>query len=423
MMTSFLSCFAFLKHFTFYYVMTDRSLLPLKSSAGSVLTSVKNSILLTLSRFDNSSSAWVIRLSTLRKPRTLISLFLASSAFYCFVIGRDRYTSVSEFVIQRAAPPQAVSSSVLAGGVLSPSVLSSLVDGQYLQVYLASPEVKNRLYVDPTLLEKKYKPSFPDIFSGLPSGSSSPSQLSFYRNQLQVSPQPLSGSVILRTVGFNAEQALTLNNSLIAQSRRFVNEVNQTINADQNLFAQKEVEFAEKQMKKSTQELESFQEEFGQLSVISEQTAVSSFITSLEARLVELKVEEASLRRQYQDPNAPEVAYIADQARELEKQISKERRKAVDNGSRDLNSLAIQESGLNADVLFASEALKAARLAAENSRRASQRQQKFVVMLSEPQLSVAPDQNWRWQAFLGSIGIIVVVWGVGGFILAAMKKA
>ena len=403
--------------------MTDRSLLPLKSSAGASLTSVKNTFQQTLSGFDNSSSAWQIRLSTLRKPRTLISLFLASSAFYCFVIGRDRYTSVSEFVIQQALPLEASSASVLAGAAAAPQVLTGLVDGQYLQVYLTSPDVKNRLYAEPTVLEKEYKPSFPDIFSGLPRGSSPPSQLSFYRNQVQVSPQPLSGSVILRTVGFNAEQALTLNKSLIAQSRRFVNEVNQVINSDQNLFARKEVELAEKQMKKATQELEVFQEKFGQLSVISEQEAVGSFIASLEARLVELKVEEASLRRQYQDPNAPEVAYIADQARELEKQISKERRKAVDNGSRDLNSLAIQESGLNADVLFASEALKAARLAADNSRRESVRQQKFVVMLSEPQLSVAPDQNWRWQAFLGSLGIIVVVWGVGGFILAAMKKA
>jgi capsular polysaccharide transport system permease protein len=44
-------------------------------------------------------------------------------------------------------------------------------------------------------------------------------------------------------------------------------------------------------------------------------------------------------------------------------------------------------------------------------------------MLSQPQLPASPDQNWRWQAFLGSIGIIVVGWGVGGFIAAAMKKA
>jgi capsular polysaccharide transport system permease protein len=171
---------------------------------------------------------------------------------------------------------------------------------------------------------------------------------------------------------------------------------------------EREIDLATKQLKQATEKLEIFQEQFGQLSVISEQEAVGSFIASLESRLVELKVEEASLRRQYQDPNAPEVSYVADQARELEKQISKERRKSVDNGSRDLNSLAIQESGLNADVLFASESLKAARLAADNSRRESQRQQKFVVMLSEPQLSVAPDQNWRWQGFLGSVGIIIL---------------
>ena len=182
--------------------MNDRSLLPLKSSAGSSLISVKNSILLMLSGFDNSSSAWKMRLLVLRKPRNIISLFLVSSAFYCFVIGRDRYTSVSEFVIQQALPPQAASASVLAGGSSAPQVLSGLVDGQYLQVYLASAEVKNRLYDDPKVLEKKYKPSFPDIFSGLPRGSSPPSQLSFYRNQIQVSPQPLSGSVILRTVSY-----------------------------------------------------------------------------------------------------------------------------------------------------------------------------------------------------------------------------
>jgi capsular polysaccharide transport system permease protein len=39
-----------------------------------------------------------------------------------------------------------------------------------------------------------------------------------------------------------------------------VNEVNQSINADQNLFAQKEVELAEKQLQESTRALEIFQE-------------------------------------------------------------------------------------------------------------------------------------------------------------------
>ena len=403
--------------------MANRSLTPLKSTAASSLGSVDKFIRLKLSTFDNSSNAWQGRLEILKKPRVLISLFLATSAFYCFVIGRDRYTSVSEFVIQQAAPLETSSASVLAGAAAAPQVLTSLVDGQYLQVYLASAEVKNRLFPNLVSLEKGYKQSFPDVFSGLSSGSSSPQQLSFYRKQIQISPQPLSGSVIIRTVGYGPEQAFSLNQSLILQSRRFVNEVNQSISADQNIFAQKEVKLAEKNLKEASRRLEIFQDRFGQLNVASEQAATTSFISELESRLVDLKVEEATLRRQYRDPNAPEVSFVADQARELEKQITKERQKSVSENGGDLNSLAIQESSLLSNVEFATESLKSARLAADNSRRESQRQLKFIVMLSQPQRPVAPDQNWRWQSFLGSIGIIVVAWGVGGFILAAMKEA
>ena len=403
--------------------MANRSLTPLKSTAASSLGSVDKFIRLKLSTFDNSSNAWQGRFEILKKPRVLISLFLATSAFYCFVIGRDRYTSVSEFVIQQAAPLETSSASVLAGAAAAPQVLTSLVDGQYLQVYLASAEVKNRLFPNLVSLEKGYKQSFPDVFSGLSSGSSSPQQLSFYRKQIQISPQPLSGSVIIRTVGYGPEQAFSLNQSLILQSRRFVNEVNQSISADHNIFAQKEVKLAEKNLKEASRRLEIFQDRFGQLNVASEQAATTSFISELESRLVDLKVEEATLRRQYRDPNAPEVSFVADQARELEKQITKERQKSVSENGGDLNSLAIQESSLLSNVEFATESLKSARLAADNSRRESQRQLKFIVMLSQPQRPVAPDQNWRWQSFLGSIGIIVVAWGVGGFILAAMKEA
>ena len=372
---------------------------------------------------DPSTQPWSERLKQLAKPQVLISLFLASSAVYCFVIGRNRYTSVSEFVIQQAAPLNTTGASVLAGAAAAPQVLTSLVDGQYLQVYLASADVKNRLYPNPKTLEQEYQKKLPDFFTGLSSNSSLPIQLDFYRKQLRVAPQPLSGSVIVTTSGFTPEQAFNLNKSLLVQSRRFVNEVNQSINADQNQFAQKEVKLAEQNLKKATRSLEQFQEKNGQLNAQNEQAAASSFISGLESRLVDLKVEEAALRRQYRDPNAPEVVFVADQVRELQSQIQAERNKAVSADGRDLNSLAIEEAGLRSDVDFASDALKSARLAADNSRRESKRQLKFVVMLSQPQLSVTPDQNWRWQAFLGSVGIIVVVWGVGGFLLTAMKKS
>ena len=372
---------------------------------------------------DQPSQVWRGRIERLARPRVLISAFLAASAFYCFVIGRDRYTATSEFVIQQALPLDGGSASVLSGASAAPNVLISLLDGQYLQVYLESSDVKNRLFADGKKFEQDYQPKFPDFRTGLPLNSSAPAQLNFYRKQLFVAPQPLTGTVILSTSGFTAEQAFNLNKDLLVQARRFVNEVNQSINADQNQFARKEVEIAENKLKEATGILEVFQEKHGNLSVGAEQSATSSFIAGLESQLVELKVEEAALRRQYRDPNAPEVSFIADQVGELQVQIRQERERAISENGRDLNTLALEETKLISDVEFARQALQSARLAVDNSRRESLRQFKFVVVLSQPQMPVSPDPNWRWQAFLASIGVVVVAWGVGGFVLNAMRKS
>ena len=75
------------------------------------------------------------------------------------------------------------------------------------------------------------------------------------------------------------------------------------------MFALKEVKIAEANLKQATKKLEAFQEKHGKLNVETEQAATSSFISVLESRLVDLKVEEAALRRQYRDPDAPEVSF------------------------------------------------------------------------------------------------------------------
>ena len=126
---------------------------------------------------DQFPPLWRERLAKVTTPRVLISAFLATSAFYCFVIGRDRYTAVSEFVIQQAAPLDGTSASVLAGAASSPQVLTSLVDGQYLQVYLESSDIKNSLFPDGKKLEQAYRPKLPDLWTGLYANSSAPKQL------------------------------------------------------------------------------------------------------------------------------------------------------------------------------------------------------------------------------------------------------
>ena len=324
-------------------------------------------------------------------------------------------------MIKQPQPPATATTTVL-GGLQSISVLSSLEDGRYLQVYLESNDVKESVFPDESAYLKSYSPAAPDVWSGLSNDANAQKQLSFFRNQLEVIPQELSGAIVLRTSAFSAQEAYRLNASLLEQAQRFVNDVNQSISADQQAFAEQQVIFAQKRLTTASDELEAFQDRYGQLNPLEEQSATTRFITGLESRLVDLKVEEASLRRQYRDPDAPEVAYVADQVAELERQIQDEREKAVGSGGRDLNKLVNQSERLEADVTFARDALASAMRAADNSRMESQRQLKFIVMLSKPMMPQAPDHSWRWKAFISCLGVLIVIWGVGGFMLTALRR-
>ena len=352
---------------------------------------------------------------------TLVVVFVAISGVYCFGIGRDRYQATSEFVIKQPMPPATASTTVL-GSMQSSSVLSSLEDGRYLQVYLESNAVKQAVFPDPSGFKTSYAPQAPDQWSGLRDDANEQEQLAFFRQQLEVIPQELSGTIVLSTSAFTADAAYKLNKNLLKQAQRFVNEVNQSISADQQSFAEDQVAFAKTRLETASNALEAFQDRYGQLDPLGEQTATTGFITGLESRLVDLKVEEASLRRQFRDPNAPEVAFIADQVREMERQIQEERQKAVGAAGRDLNKLASQASRLQSDVNFAKESLISAMRAADNSRMESQRQLKFIVMLSKPQMPTGPETSWRWKAFLSCLGVLIVVWGVGGFMLTALRR-
>ena len=352
---------------------------------------------------------------------TLAAAFVIVSAVYCFGIGRDRYLATSEFVIKQPLPPATASTTVL-GSMQSSSVLSSLEDGRYLQVYLKSNAVKQAVFPDPSAFKAIYAPQAPDQWSGMHRDANDLEQLAFFRRQLDVIPQELSGTIVLTTSAFTAKDSYRLNQDLLKQAQRFVNEVNQSISADQRSFAEEQVAFAKTRLTNATNALEAFQDRYGQLDPLGEQSATTGFITGLESRLVDLKVEEASLRRQFRDPNAPEVAFVADQVRELERQIQEERQKAVGAGGRDLNKLATQASRLQGDVGFARESLSSAMRAADNSRMESQRQLKFIVMLSKPQMPTGPENSWRWKAFLSCLGVVIVVWGVGGFFLTAVNR-
>ncbi len=355
------------------------------------------------------------RLTPVFKPLPAGMLLLLLSGVYCFGIGRARFQSTSDFLVRQPLPPGMAGAAVIGGVSGGATMFGSLEDGRYLSVYLHSPEVMDRAFRQ-LVVEGRYAQQGWDLLSGISSEAKGDQQLNFFRRQVRVWPQELSGVIQLTTTGLDASTALKLNQLLLKEAQAFVNEMNQSISREQLSFAQQEVQLAQVRLNEANQKLNAFQVRFGQLDPVQESQATSNYITALEAKLVELKVEEASLRRQFRDAQAPEVQFVADQVLELERQIRDERAKLVSPEGRDLSGRALEAMTLRNDVTFATEALRGAMVAVDNSRMESQRQLKFLVMLSDPRQPDDQDWNWRWQAFLGTIGLLISFWGVLSFV-------
>lgn len=348
-------------------------------------------------------------------PLGIGAVFVVLAGMYSFGIGRARFQTSSDFLVRQPMAPSMVAPSVIGTSLGSPTMLGSLEDGRYLAVYLHSPEVMARTFQQ-LLAEERYRRQGWDLLAGLPANATGDQQLDFFRRQVRVWPQELSGVIQLTTTGLDAATAQRLNQLLLQEAKAFVNEMNQRISREQLRFAEQEVERARTRLNDATGQLNAFQVRFGQLDPVQESQATSNYITALEAKLVDLKVEEASLRRQFRDGQAPEVQLVADQVEELERQIRDERAKLVSPAGRDLSGRALEAKKLQNDVTFATQALQAAMTAVENSRMESQRQLKFLVMLSDPRQPNRQDWNWRWQVFMGTIGVLVALWGVLSFV-------
>lgn len=360
----------------------------------------------------------------LPKPSPLgIGLVLvALSGMYCFGIGRARFQSRADFLMRQPMAPGMAAQAVVGPVLGAPSMLGSLEDGRYLAVYLHSPEVMRRTF-EQLLTEGRYRRQGWDQWAGIDSNANGDEQLDFFRRQMRVWPQELSGVIQLTTTGLDGATARRLNELLLQEAQAFVNEMNQSISREQLRFAEQEVERAQVRLNEANGKLNAFQVRYGQLDPVQESLATSNYITALEAKLVELKVEEGSLRRQFRDGQAPEVQFVADQVAELERQISDERAKLVSPQGRDLSGRALEAMRLRNNVTFATESLRAGMTAVENSRMESQRQLKFLVMLSDPREPDGQDWNWRWQVFLGTIGLLVALWGVISFVGGIRRRA
>jgi capsular polysaccharide transport system permease protein len=345
----------------------------------------------------------------------LLLIPIALSGIYFYVIARDRYVTRSDFVIRKAEDNDTSGTGSGLASLLGRGNQLSLEDARFLKTYLQSPQVLADL--DRTYdLDRDYAQSGLDPFAGVKPELSKEKRLKFFKKQVAVSLDEISGAVVLRTIGLYPQASLNLNRFMLAKSEQFVNRLNQDISQKQLRFAESELIRAQRNLNQAKNRLLLYQDSNTVINPKGEAEMASQTVSKLQEKLVELRVELATLKLQYKDPSEPEVAVVADQVREMEQQIEKERRSLVSRKGRNLSQKTADILRLESDVSFATDAYKLALTAVEKARIESKRQQKFMALLSAPQIAEDPHNDWRSKGFFTVLATCAVGFSLTKFV-------
>ena len=345
----------------------------------------------------------------------LLLIPIALSGIYFYAIARDRYVTRSDFVIRKAEESDTNVAGAGLASLLGRGNQLSLEDARFLKTYLQSPQVLADL--DRTYdLDEAYAQKGLDRFAGMKPGLSKEKRLNFFKKQVSVNLDEISGAIVLRTIGLDPKASLNLNRFMLAKSEQFVNRLNQDISQKQLSFAESELSRARGNLNQAKNRLLIYQDSNTVIDPKGEAELAGQTISKLQEKLVELRVELATLKRQFKDPAEPEVAVVADQVRELEQQIQKERRSLVSSKGRNLNRKAADVLKLESEVNFATDSYKLALTSVEKARIESKRQQKFMALLSAPQLPEDPQNDWRSKGFFTVLASCAVGFSLTKFI-------
>ena len=144
------------------------------------------------------------------------------------------------------------------------------------------------------------------------------------------------------------------------------------------------------------------------LNLNQELLASSNLISSLENKLIDLKLQLAVLKRQFIDQGAPEIIYQESQIEELKKQIQDKRNLLVSPSGKNFGEKASKLARLEANYQFSNDLYKSSLAASEKTKLDSQQQQRFMATLSKPFLPENEWYYWRHKGFLTSVSVLLV---------------
>ena len=389
------------------------------------------------------------RSNSTRSRAVLLSFILVALVptvaigIYYFFVASNQYIAEFRFsvvqtnpILPGQPPPGAGSSSAsslsaassLAAG-LSSMVGMSSVSGAGTQNfivvdYLRSREVLEELQKQIDVREL-YSKGNVDWLSRFNSDLPMEDFVNYWQSMITADYDEITGLAVAQVRAFTPQDALLIVNSLVKLSEDLVNGIANRANADAVKFAQDQAAVAQERLKDTRAALTAFRNAEGIIDPT--QSVVPTNVqqaNTLEASLVALKTQLASLTKQQLDPDAPAVRVLRAQITATQEELDRTQNQVAVNrdGHEVLTDVMARYERLNLDVQFAQMQVVATMQALDQARGNAAAQHLYLTPYVRPILPTKSMYPRRLQSTLLAGVLCFGVWMVGLMAVRSIRE-
>lgn len=357
-------------------------------------------------------------------PRALkllvIGLPLLLAALYFGFIAADRYVSEATVSVRQASSDASAlpGAALLLAGVSPPATQDTLVLTRYVH------SLALLLRLDEELgLRKHYASESLDLPFRLASDSSQEQFLHYWRQRVQVGFDATTSLLTVRVQAFDPAFAQSVNQRILEESEKFVNESSHRIAREQLRFADGEARAAGERVEQAKNALLTFQSKNRLLDPGAQARASGIITAELQGSLARREAELKGLLA-YLNDAAPQVRSLRGEIKALQQQIDAERERATTNtrASQRLNALAADFQGLELRAEFAVDAYKLALGAVENARIEATRKLKSLVVVEPPSLPQTAEYPQRLYNLVTVLVASLLLYAIVRLVLATIRE-
>lgn len=357
-------------------------------------------------------------------PRTLkiaiIGVPLLLTALYLGVFAADRYVSESTLAVRQGGSEGVAlpGAAMLLAGMTPPSREDTL----YVQHYVHSLALLQKLDAELNIREH-FATAHTDLLHRVLRGSSQEAFLRYFRSRVQVTYDDIASLLTVRVEGFDPDFAQRLNQRILEESERFVNEYSQQIAREHLRFAEVELKNAAQRVEQSKSKVLEFQTRNRQLDPVFEAEASGALAAELLATKARLEGELSAVLA-YMNEDAPQVRALRSRIAATSRQAEAERErgtKPTQEGER-LNQQAIEFQALKMQTEFAMDAYKIALGAVENARIDATRKLKSLVVVEPPSRAQTPEYPQRLYTLFTVLAMSLLIYAIARLVLATIRE-